>query len=523
MRFARAVALITGFTVATRGLGFVFRIILAQMLGAEMLGVYQIAFSFFLVFLTAIASGLPLIISRQVSSLPADNKRQRIRGIITSGLIISLTLSVAIILLVYTLQGPFSHLFTDDRSMHILLIFIPAILATSIYTVLRAVWWGQKRFFMLGATELSEIVARLTIFFIMLAFAFAFTDMASMAALSFTISCVISATIVVILYLVEQRKTKKNQNLKKQENYKKYTYEYLKPQLKSATPITTVRVITSVALPLIAIIIPMRLVTAGWSASEAVAAFGIAVGMTLPLLSIPQTVISSMSTALVPELSSALKQRDFVRINTQISNCIKYTLFINFLLIPPFIAVGTGIGQFLFANERAGIYLAQSAWIMIPMSLSLITNAILNSLGAETRAMMHYVIGSAFLFICVWFLPQFIGVGALIVGLGICMSIAGVLNIIQITRITKTETNFVRQLVALTLITIPSAMLGRFAYMLVTDHLPLFFSISLGGAVALGGLLLLAHTFKIVDFRDMKTNLLKRKSKRAILNNGNGD
>jgi len=345
--------------------------------------------------------------------------------------------------------------------------------------------------------------------------------MASMAALSFTLACVVAAAIVVFLYIRERKKENKLSSIDPSTNYKRYTHEYLKPQIKSATPITTVRVITSIALPLIAIIIPLRLVAAGWSSNEAVAAFGIAVGMTLPLLSIPQTVISSMSTALVPELSAALKRKDYDHINKQVGNCIKYTLLINFLLIPPFIAAGPGIGQFLFANARAGVYLAQSAWVMIPMSISLITNAILNSLGAETRAMMHYVVGSVFLFAAVWFLPQFIGVGALIVGLGICMSIAGVLNIIQITKITRTETNIIRRLITLTLIALPSAAIGRYIFNVSFAIMPNFFALAFGGGMAVVTLLVLGYVFNIIDYKDLRGNLLRRRERRATIDNGN--
>ncbi|MCL2756213.1 MAG: oligosaccharide flippase family protein [Firmicutes bacterium] len=513
MKFSHAVALITGFTVATRGLGFLFRILLSRILGAEMLGVYQIAFSFFMVFMTMIASGLPLIISRQVSSLDDSNKRNKIRGIISSGLVISLVLSVVIITLVFSLQNVLYNIFTDTRSLRILFIFIPAIIATSIYTVLRAIWWGQKKFFLLGVTELSEVVARCLIFFIMLSFAFIFTDLASMAALSFTIACVISALIVVILYWIRSKKEKRELNTLSidRETYKSHTRDYLKSQLRSASPITAVRVIMSIAFPIIAVIIPLRLVSAGWSSTDAISHFGIAVGMTLPLLSIPQAVISSMSTALVPELSGAMQRRDYALINHQIANCIKITLFINFLLIAPFMAVGPGIGRFLFANEMAGVYLTQSAWIMVPMSISLITNAILNSLGAETRAMVHYIIGSVFLFLCVWFMPQFIGVGALIVGIGICMSIASVLNIILITRLTKSDTKILRLLFGLIFITIPSAFVGHFIFNTIDHVIPLFFSLTFGGGMAFITLLTLAYVFNIVDFNVIRANLSRKR------------
>ena len=499
--FAKAVVLITAFAVTTRAIGFIFRIFLSRILGPELLGVYQIAFSFFMVFLTIIASGLPIVISRKVAIGNFASNKKSLRKLIAAALVISLSTSFAIIILVFALASPLTALFADPRSMPILATLIPAIIAYSIYTVFRAVWWGQKRFFLLGVTELTEQIARVLIFLAFFALAFMFTDFAFMAALSFTIACFISAVIVVILYWRESKKSRGTSSMPHPVLAERH-YNYL---LKTATPITAVRVITSVILPVIAIIIPMRLIASGWASSDAVAHFGIAVGMTLPLLSIPQTVISSMATALVPELSNSYQSGETEKANRQIKECIKFTLFVNFLLIPVFMAVGVGLGRFLFNNEQAGIYLVQSAWIMIPLSLSLITNAILNSLGLETRAMAHYVIGSFFLLLAVWFLPQFIGVGALIVGIGICTSIASVLNLGMIARHTNADIGFGGMIFKFILISIPAILSGHFLFNLVDSGLPLILSLPIAGGVTFTLLLALAYVFNLVEFESFKS------------------
>ena len=56
----KAVAIITIFSVITRALGFVFRIFLSRKLGAEGIGLYQMGTSILGIFMTLIASGLPL-------------------------------------------------------------------------------------------------------------------------------------------------------------------------------------------------------------------------------------------------------------------------------------------------------------------------------------------------------------------------------------------------------------------------------------------------------------------------------
>jgi len=262
--------------------------------------------------------------------------------------------------------------------------------------------------------------------------------------------------------------------------------------------------LATIALPVIAIMIPARLIAAGWTRTEAISDFGIMVGMTLPLLTIPQTVISSIATALVPELSSAVQEGRTRDVRAKITGCIKFTLLVNFLLLPVFMAVGRGIGLFLFNEIDAGGFLMQSAWIMIPISLSQITNTILNSMGAETKAMKNYIWGSVFLFAAIWFLPQHIGVLALVVGLGVCMTIASVLNLILISKLTGVNTNIINSMIVYVAFTIPAMLAGGFVYGITRNFMGNFLATGFGGGISVVILVSLAYMFNMIDLKSIR-------------------
>ena len=76
-RLFKATMIVTFFSVATRALGFVLRIILSRFLGAEMLGHYQVAMSIFGVLMTLVASGLPLVVSRNVAYNKSINNNKQ--------------------------------------------------------------------------------------------------------------------------------------------------------------------------------------------------------------------------------------------------------------------------------------------------------------------------------------------------------------------------------------------------------------------------------------------------------------
>jgi stage V sporulation protein B len=420
--FAKSVVIIAVFAIITRAIGFIFRIFLSRILGAEMLGVYQMAISVFMVLLTVISSGLPLVISREVAK---DKSGEKLFGITISGLIIGITSSVILCLAVLFGRAVFEFIFTDPKTAAILIALLPAVIASAVYSVLRAVWWGQKRFVLLGLTELTEQVARVVFFAVFLSFAFYFADLADLSARSFSAACAVSAAVVIIIFI-------KTVKLKK-PNAKNLPVMGL---LKSASPITGVRIVSGIAFPVISVLLPLRLVTSGWDSQAAVSHFGIIVGMMFPLLTVPSTLISAMATALVPELSGFTENKDLKKVRRQIKKSIDFTIFINFLFIPVFAALGAGLGRFLFNNTDSGIYLSRSAWAMLPMSLSQITGAVLNSLGKESVAMKNYFVGSTALFLSVWFFPGIIGADAVIVGLGLSATISSVLNTFAVKKFT---------------------------------------------------------------------------------------
>lgn len=470
--FTKSVLVITAFAVLTRLIGFIFRIFLSRLLGAEMLGVYQMALSIFMILLTIISSGLPLILSREIAKHPPHSAQNR--SLVVAGLVVGITTSLLLCGIVLLGHNLFGFIFTDRRCLSILLTLLPALVASSIYSVLRAIWWGEKRFFLLGLTELVEQIARVVLFVPLLGIAFYFADMAHVAAWSFTGACIISALVVVIIYL----------RCRHWEPGPLQAKQYILPILKTAAPITGVRIFSTLTIPVITILLPMRLVAAGWENVTAIAHLGIITGMTLPLLTIPSTVISSLATALVPELSTMINTQQWSAVQRQINTVIRFTIFINFCFIPLYLALGVPIGNFLYADTSSGIYLARSAWVMLPMSLSQITNTTLNAMNRENLTIRNYAFGSVILLVVIWFMPAVIGADAVLLGMGLSMTISTFLNLLTIRKATNwhgADTTF-PTIFNYLLICIPVFILGFFSYHLGTN-LPSFINLILAGSL----------------------------------------
>jgi len=499
----KAVFIITLFSVITRALGFLFRIYLSWELGAEMLGLYQVAFSLLGVLMVLVSSGLPLALSKQTAKYNILKRKDKINSSTSATLIIASFLAIIISLLVFVFKDLISKVFTDTRCMEILIALLPAVFFTAIYASFRGSLWGQKQYFLVGFTEFLEQFLRILIFFL---FAFVLTtklNNAINAAISLSIACLLSAFFTMIIYFI-----KGNKLGKPNQEYRKI--------LNSATPVTGVRVASSLLQPIIAIIIPLQLISSGLTKELAMSEFGIAVGMTLPLLFLPSTLIGSLAMVLLPELSSLIEEKNKDLAEKQINSALKFSIFISMLVVPLYMGMWEDIGLFIFNNEKSGYYLMLSAWVMIPMALSNISSTILNALGLESKSFKNYIIGAVFLIVSIIFLTKYIGICALIIGLGGCLTIASILNLRLMHKKLGFSTNVLSIVTKMGFASMPVLLLTRFSYNILSGYMPTFFALAFGSIIGTLCFVILCWTFKLIDISNFLNLYKKTKNKSSV-------
>ncbi|MBO5363082.1 MAG: polysaccharide biosynthesis C-terminal domain-containing protein, partial [Clostridia bacterium] len=151
--------------------------------------------------------------------------------------------------------------------------------------------------------------------------------------------------------------------------------------------------------------------------------------MVFPVLFTPSTLIGSLSLVLVPELSEDYYRKNYERLKKNLLRGLRFAFFIACVLIPFFYALGEDIGRLAFSNQTAGEMIKKSCLILLPMSLTMISTAMLNSLGFEKQTFVFYFVGAAALLLSVLFLPKFCGAYAYVVGLGISYLLTAACNL----------------------------------------------------------------------------------------------
>ena len=321
-----------------------------------------------------------------------------------------------------------------------------------------------------------------------------------LTAKAFSLTCLISAALVAIIYFIDGGKLK----------FKKGQYLSL---IKSASPITGVRIASSFIQPLTATLIPALLVDIGYTSSHAISEYGILMGMTFPILFAPLSVVGSLSMVLVPKISTLKVSNQYDEIAKNIESSINASLFLSMLLIPVFLSCGDLIGVVLFNNLQAGIYLQLSAVCILPIVISNITSSILNALSLETKSFVNYLVGSAILFIGLFVLTPIIKINSIIVSFFLSMSATALLNFRTIKKaVPNLSHKIMLDLFKYAVILAPTSMIGHFISNILYHFLPAFIAGVIGGGISMLLTLILLQMFKIYTTPfNMLKNLIKRK------------
>lgn len=455
-----------------------------------MMGVYQVAFSVFVVTIAAVTSGIPLFVSTHTAKPNIIGTRDEHR-ILTSGLVINLMLAVICIAGILIFRPVFLKIFADDFSHRILLLLLPAIAFTAAAEVYKSNMWGHKKYTLVSVLELSEQIIRIILCLILLFLVSTSSSKASLAAMSLSIVSGIGLIMVVIAY---------------HRQGGRYTYfdrSDASALSKVATPVTVLRLIGSCVSLAMAIILPLRLINAGYSEKEAMTAYGASVGMSLGFIYTPLTLTGALATALIPEMSVAAASGNIAAVRRRAEKAIIFAVISAAAFIPVFGIIGSDIGLFVYKNSASGSFLAKATIIMIPLAVDQITSSILNAVGKERRGFVNSMSGTALLIAAICFLPRFIGIDALVVGMFCSMTLSASLNIYCLRRHYGISLKFLRPLALNLIFLIPACSLvwglDRLLY-----AIPPVLNIIICAGAGIGSMALFNICFSIIDISSFR-------------------
>ena len=486
-----SVVLVTALSCLERFIGFLYRIFLSRSIGAEGIAIYQIALSVIGVIVTITTSGIPITVSRLILKERANKNPKAEADIVASGILTSIAISVPITLLFYFGRPILGFIFADERCYDVLDLILPAITITSVYAVIRGYFWGNRNYLSYSIIELVEEVVMAVVGVILVSKAVDSIDGVNKAGTAVFVSYVVSFVLSTIVFVSSSGRV--SNPLPK-----------LKELIVTSSPITVMRTLTALMSSLVAIILPNRLVFYGMKIETALAEYGAMSAMAMPILFMPSTLIGSIALVLVPEIAENFYCGKLDKLANNVSKAIEVCTLISIAVIPVFISCGKQIGSFLYDSEIAGVYLAVSSIMMLPMSVSMITNSLLNSMACEKQTLLSYIVSASFMVAIIFFGTKYLGVYSLTVGYIVSYLMLSIFNLKLLGKKLCGRVKYKRMLLYMTLSVIPSSAFGILLNGILSKLVSPFLTIAICSASTLAFTFMFLIVFGIIKLNKKK-------------------
>lgn len=347
--FLYGAIILTLSALISKFLGAVYRIPLTNLLGTEGVGIYQMIFPVYSLFLVMAGSGVPVAISKFVSEQVALKNYYNVGKILRSAIGLMLFVGIIFTVIIFFSSEFIARLQGNELATIGYLAVAPAVLVSSLAAAFKGYFQGLQN---MKPTAISEIIEQLVrvcsgLFLANLLLPRGIEYGVLGAVLGVTIAEGVSLLAIIIIYFFSNKKDKL---IKTSENYeitsnkeKIYTsyWAICKLIIKKAIPVTIGAIILPITFVVDSILIINLLSNAGFDLSIATSLFGIQTGVVNSLISLPMVIAISMATAILPSITAAniLKKTNEVVEKSVLSLKIVWLIalpcFIGLLILAP--------------------------------------------------------------------------------------------------------------------------------------------------------------------------------------------
>lgn len=429
-----------------RLLGFVYRIYLSNLIGAEGMGIFQLIAPVYTLVILTLTSGVSIAVSKMVSSEMAQHHYVNLRRIAYCALMVVGTAGLLTAVLIYfNLDLLVNHVIKDSRTYYSFLLLIPCIPVIAGASALKGYFYGIQK---VTPTAVSQVVEQIVkIGFVMcMAGYFVNTSLeyaCAVATVGMALGEISNLLVLLVVYYFgrkgDQGGRSKAGLLRKRA--------IISEIIKISVPVSANRFIISIMAAIENILIPAMLVASGLNYKSSIEEYGRLSGMAMPLIYFPALVTSSLATTLVPAISEAVSLKNYKSVNYRISKSIQITFTLGFLFTAIFLSYANEIGTLIYRRENIGYLLYALSFTCVFLYLQQTLMGVLNGLGKQGILLRNTIIGSTIRIGFVCFLIPRYGIVSYVWGIAISFLVTDILNLYSISRLTGLVLNLRQWLV----------------------------------------------------------------------------
>jgi stage V sporulation protein B len=419
---------LTSAALASRGLGLIYRMLLARFLGSEGLGIFQMIFPFYVALVTLAVAGTPVAISQMVAEGRAPVSR-----LLKTATLIVLTISLPLMVLVVLWARPVAITLYHDASMVPLLwALAPALIAVALSSVLRGYFLGRQEMRYPAAAQVAEQMFRVAILFLLLTLVGRrlFPNPPLVAVWLIPFGEGISLVILALGYLRQDHAGPQTES---------HAPNLARAILRLSVPVTLSRLLGSGIGVIEASLIPLRLQLSGMSRAAALKYFGQLTGMALPLILFPTALTVSLSTNLIPAIAEAQSAKDHGTVHRYIADAMGATALLTVPVTFVLLTMGLPLDDLFFgAKVSPGVFIPLVVGGFF-LYFDIAFAGILRGLGRTDVPLWNDLLASLVEIGLIWVLATTPGRGregiALAVAAGFAVS--ALLNLWQVEKLTR--------------------------------------------------------------------------------------
>lgn len=446
--FIKGAMILLAAGIINRLLGFVPRIALPRIIGAEGVGLYQLSYPFLTVMLTFITGGIPLAVAKWIAEAESMGDSSRVKQIFQRAM--GLTIVLAIIMTAALLLfAPWitTHILPDVRVYRTFVSMSPLLLIIGVSSVYRGYFQGKQNMIPTAVSQIIETLIRIvcSLTFASLLLPKGLEWAAAGAMLGVVVGEIGGLAVMFWKYASERNKQSHSTTESVPEHITTGPrIPVLRKLLSLSIPVTASRMVGSLSYLLESIFTARSLALAGIATGAATAQYGALQGMIIPLLLLPTALTFSLAASLVPSLSEAAARGDRAVIHKRMHQSMRLALVAG----APFVVVmglfAEPICRILYNHAEIAPMLQLMAPIGLFIYLQAPLQAALQALDKPGTALMNTFIGAVvklFLIIQLASQPEF-GIYGALIAINVNIVLVTILHGISVLRFIGFRMNF---------------------------------------------------------------------------------
>lgn len=372
--------LLTTSNVTTGILGFIFNIYLSNLLGPEGMGLYNLVMPIYNLFICLMSAGIVSSMSKIVAVYDQKGQQNNITKTIRVVAMFNIIWAIVIGILVFIaapLIGKYGV--SDTRTISAIRVICPAMVFIAISNIFKGYFYGTSKIKIPALLDILEKAMRIiTVSLLILFFnADSIEKMVTLATIALCIGELQSLIALYIYYKYCITKTPHSYEVPESR------FQLLFDVIIITIPLCMNGFLTNILGTMATLIVPRRLLIAGFNHIEALSLIGKFTGMAMTLLTIPLIVVSTINTLLIPDLSQTLSQGKKYEASCRIRKIIKLAFLLGISTTIICNIIPDNLGLMFYGRDDLGSYIKFASFSAPILFTSTTMFGILNGLNRQ--------------------------------------------------------------------------------------------------------------------------------------------